>query len=319
MESKEQVGQEELREYSQEDIAAMLGEVAGVDESPDDAGRDEAANSESIPEQDVEGDQSGQEDDTKANEEQPQVSIATKSGKGSIPYRVLDEERKENAELRRKIEELEKRTVYQAEVPGDYGEKLAEFDQQLATLGKQFEDGEIVEWDEFLAKQKEILQQRSALERSAVKAEISREMTEQQNRDAWLGTVAQFVGETRDGVDYARDEGKRSDLDRYVKLFASDQDNSDQSYQWFLDTAHAAVMAKHGMVKSAPHEDKGLEVKEPVVKKEVAKAPFNSLSEIPGGTPPAKDELEQLGELSGAVLRNKFLKDPSLIDKYLLG
>lgn len=314
MEPKEQVGQEELKEYSQEDIAAMLGEVEGQDEAPDDAGKGEAASSESIPEQDVEGDQSGQGDDTAANEEQPQVSIATKSGKGSIPYRVLDEERKENAELRRKIEELEKRTVYQAEVPGDYGEKLAELDQQLATLGKQFEEGDIVEWDEFLAKQKEILQQRSALERSAVKAEISREMTEQQNRDAWLGTVAQFVKATRDGIDYASDEGKRSDLDRYVKLFASDQDNSDQSYQWFLDTAHAAVMAKHGMVRYSPHEDK-----KPVAEKEVAKAPFNSLSDIPGGTPPAKDELEQLGELSGAVLRNKFLKDPSLIDKYLLG
>lgn len=318
MEPKEQVGQEELKEYSQEDVAAMLGEVEVKAETPDDAGKDESDNSESNPEQDVEGDQSGQEDDTKANEEQPQVSIATKSGKGSIPYRVLDEERKENAELRRKIEELEKRTVYQADVPGDYGEKLAEFDQQLATLGKQFEDGDIVEWDEFLAKQKEILQQRSALERSAVKAEISREMTEQQNREAWLGTVAQFVGVIQDGIDYASDEGKRSDLDRYVKLFASDQDNSDQSYRWFLDTAHAAVMAKHGMVKT-PHEDKGLEAKEPVVKKEVAKAPFNSLSDIAGGTPPAKDELEQLGELSGAVLRNKFLKDPSLIDKYLLG
>lgn len=260
--------------------------------------------------------------ETEKEEEQQVVSeddgepyIETKNGKGKIPYKVLADLRSEMAELK---SQLSKTKPYQAEIPENYDATLSAVSQEMDDLKKKFEDGDI-EWEDFTAQQKELFARQSHLERVALKAEIAREMTEQNARQRWESSVDNFTGKPQDGIDYVNDEAMRNDLDLFVKVLGNDPSNADKDFDWFLKTAHVAVMAKNG--KAAAHV-KGNE-RQGVVKGQKneqdaeERAPFNSLSDIPGGAPPAKSELEQLGELSGAAITSRFLKNPAEIDKYL--
>lgn len=235
------------------------------------------------------------------------------------------------AKLRTKAESMErevqrlaeenKRLVerqYVAELPADHAQKVLEVDAQLAELGGKFQNGEI-QWEEYQSQLREASQLREGLVATSLKADISREMREQAAKEqeavmskSWEETVANFIAAKPDSLDYAADEAKSRSLNTYVKALGADPDNNGQPMDWFLQEAHALVKAKHGLANSQATTSavsKPSEVKQSV--------PFHTLSDVPGGMLPAKNEIEAMQQLSGAALVNRFMNDPSKIDDYL--
>lgn len=252
---------------------------------------------------------------------EPGDFIEAKNGKAKIPYKVLEETRAELANLKEELARVREQggrgTIYKAELTPEHMEQLAAVEGELSGLRQQFEDGDL-EWEDYQEKLTDAIGRRDTLNRQVLKAEIAAEISQQSAEQEWRDTVDSFLGTERNGIDYTKDDAKRSDLDMFVKVLGQDPGNADKDYDWFLNTAHAAVMAKHGVVMSGGQQqqqqrqngsgDAGEQQRKPA---------FISLSDIPGGSPPAKNELEQLGELSTASIANKFLNDPAAIDKYL--
>ena len=102
-------------------------------------------------------------------------------------------------------------------------------------------------------------------------------------------------------MDYAADEAKRNSLNTYVKALAVDPDNEGKPMVWYLQEAHALVKAKHGVatISQAPADVKQADPAKPT-------SPINTLSDLPGGLTPAKNEIEALEQVSGAALTNRF-------------
>lgn len=215
---------------------------------------------------------------------------------------------------------------YVSELPADHAQKVAEVDAKLAEIGAKFQEGTLT-FDEFQEGQRKATAEREQLLAVSIKAQISKEMQEQQEKEAaeraaaeteknaktWQETVDGFITSKPDSVDYATDEAKQKDLNTYVKALAADADNSDKPMDWFLKEAHALVKSKHGIAVSAPAKKE--EPETPAKPGNVI--PFHTLSDVPGGVPPAKSEIEQLDQVSGAALSNRFLNDPAQIDKLL--
>ena len=255
--------------------------------------------------------------DSKEPSEEP-AFVEAKNGKAKIPYKVLEDTRAEVASLKDELARMREqsgRTIYQAEITPEHKEQLTAVEGELSGLHRKFEDGDL-EWEEYQTQLNDAIGRRDILSRQVLKAEISAEISQQSAKQAWDDTVSTFMSKAQSGIDYSQDEAKRNDLDMFIKLLGNDPSNAEKTYDWFLDTAHTAVMAKHGVVPSAAKQDQR-QVEKTAPDEQVKKPPFNSLSDIPGGSPPAKNEMEQLGDLSTAAIANKFLKDPAAIDKYL--
>lgn len=232
------------------------------------------------------------------------------------------------AKLRTKAESLEREVQkladenkrlaerqYVAELPEGHAERVKEVDSQLVSLGAKFTDG-VIDWEEYQVQLQAAQQLREGLVAASLKAEISREMREQAEAEkqadmskSWEDTVASFIQAKPDSVDYAADETRAKDLNTYVKALGADADNNDKPMEWFLQEAHALVKSKH-RIATAPQ---AVEVKPQAP----VSMPFHTLSEVPGGSVPARSESEHLKQMSGAALTNLFLKDPSKIDEYL--
>lgn len=248
--------------------------------------------------------------------------IEAKNGKAKIPYKVLEETRAELANLKEELARVREQggrgTIYQAELTPEHREQIAAVEGEMSGLRQQFEDGDLG-WEDYQEKLTDAIGRRDTLNRQVLKAEIAAEISQQSAEQEWRNTVDSFLVTERNGIDYTKDEAKRNDLDMFVKVLGQDPGNADKDYDWFLNTAHAAVMAKHGVVMNGGQQNQQQQRQNVSgdTGEQQRKPAFNSLSDIPGGSPPAKNEMEQLGELSTASIANKFLNDPAAIDKYL--
>jgi len=212
-------------------------------------------------------------------------------------------------ENRRIAAENERLLAEHAAKQPDVKALVEEVDTKLTELADMFQDGDIT-WEDYQTQLKEANAQRAALIEEAAKAnarqEITKEQREREQLEAqekvsndWKKLSNDFISAPRDEIDYTKDEAKFGTLNTIVKALAKDPDNADKDQQWYLDTAHAAVLAKFGMPAAKPGTSKD----EPKPKEA---APFNSVGEIPGGIAPARNEVEQLDQLSGAALTNRF-------------
>lgn len=248
--------------------------------------------------------------------EEEGVFVETKSGKGRIPYKELAETRERLSEANKKIEQLERRS-YKADVPEDFQSQMEAVSAERKDLKGQFENGDL-SFEEYEEKVQAIIERREELLKASVKAEISQEMRQQQAVETWEQTVNNFLDTPVDGIDYRADQAKFDALDRYVKILAADPENNDKDQKWFLAEAHAIVKVRSGSI-DVSNKQKSPQNPPPAKADgdEEARPAFQTLSDIPGGTPPAKDLAEQIGELSGAALTNRFMNDPESIEKYL--
>ena len=217
----------------------------------------------------------------------------------------LEQDVKRLAEENKRLTERQ----YIVDLPGDHAQKVAEVDAELAAIGAKFNDGDM-EWADYQAQLREASQRRDVLVAAALKAEISQEMREQAARSAeeatkktWDQTVESFISAKPDAVDYAADEAKQRDLNTYVKALAADPDNNDKNFEWFLQEAHGLVKSKHRIAATTPAPSQDEKPVDPVT----PASPIHTLSDLPGGLTPAKSEIEQFDQVSGAAVTNRFM------------
>lgn len=272
----------------------------------------------STPEGSPEGEQVVEDSATSGapEEEEQQGGVAMKSGKGTIPYAVLKETRDELAETKRKLDALQPKP-YQAVVPENHAEMMAQAHAEQSGLAKKFEDGDI-DWEEYQSQLGVLTSQKEALLAARIKSEISTEMQEQIAQEAgkfaqaeWDQVCSEFLASKIDGVDYTADKALLDELDANVKMFANNPAYAGKGDQWCLAKAHREVLENHGLASGAK--------KQPATDADPGpqRPPIFSLSDIPGGSLPAGNEIEQATALSGAALTNRFINDPSQIDKML--
>jgi len=171
------------------------------------------------------------------------------------------------AKLRTKLEAQERETQrlaeenkrlaarqYVAELPEDHAEKVAAVDAMIAEIGSKFQEGEIT-FEEMQSQTRAANTDRELLLAASIKAQISKEMQEQREKEAeeqaalsredaiklWEEKQAEFISSKPDSVDYDTDEAKRNSLNTYVKALAADPDNDSKPMEWFLTEAHALV------------------------------------------------------------------------------
>ena len=254
--------------------------------------------------------------------------ITMKSGKGIIPYGVLKGTREELAEAKRRLEALESKS-YQSVVPENFADLTAQAAGKMQELIRQFDDAEISA-EEFQAQLNILTTEKEFLLAARIKAEISEEMRAQAMQDAaresevsWQNTVNEFFKEKPDGIDYASDPAKFSELDAAIKMFAANPANQTKDHQWFLDKAHREVLENNGIQVQQKTTTPPVDKKPAPISPsgdDTGKSPIFSLSDIPGGmVPDGGSEIEQAAALSGPALTNRFLNDPAQIDKMLAG
>lgn len=220
--------------------------------------------------------------------------------------------------LREENKRLASRGVFEATLPEDHAQRMVEVDGEISNLGNQFQNGDIT-WEEHQRLMREVSAKRDELLDHARMVKISQEMKRQSeqkqaedNQKSWSETVDSFIKTKPDGIDYAADEAKNRDLDIFVKALAAHPDNGDKDFKWFITEAHRLVKGKHG-IAGAPASEKNNENSDQTSND----MPFNTLSDLPGGSLAARNEVEQIADISGAALANKFMNDPSKIDQYL--
>lgn len=250
-------------------------------------------------------------------------AIAMKSGKGTIPYAVLKETRDELARTKQLLDQIKRAPIETAstELSENHASQLSDIGNGFAELGKKFESGDI-DWDEYQSQMVDLQNRKDALIREEMRVqaaqEIAQKMQEQSQEaamSAWKETVNNFLGAPRDGIDYHADQKMYDELDAMVRALGNDPANNDKDYQWFLDTAHAIVMVKHGRQAASQEQPPDQQKKHQA--RTTATPPFTTLSDLPGGEIPNREGIEQVSQLSGEALTNRFINDPSQIDKVL--
>lgn len=296
--------------------AFAKGSIEQITEMALKAQADEAGETAGDGKQDVSA-SSGQTDEQNGEQQAPGAEAKGESDKEINFAKLRTKTSSLEQEVARLAEENKRLASrqYVAELPADHAQKVAELDARLADVGTKFQEGSLT-WDDYQGQLKAGNAEREALLAASIKAQISEEMREQQEKEAaeqaaaaeeatqktWEQTVDGFISSKPDSVDYTTDEAKRKDLNTYVKALGSDPDNNDKSMEWFLQEAHVLVKAKHGIAASA----KPTTVAK-VPGEETQTSPIRTLSDMPGGLTPAKNDVEQLDSVSGQALTNRFM------------
>lgn len=215
---------------------------------------------------------------------------------------------------------------YKAELPANYKETLAELAANEAALKQKFKDGEI-EFDEFEEARAVIFEERSRLEKSAWKAEISQEMNAQTAEQQWETTVNGYLNSVKTEIDYLKDAEKAADFDQFVKVLAANPANQDKSMEWFLQEGHRRVKVLHG-IESAPvkgdKQDTTTQKDDKAGKPNSRKPPLDAapknLSQVPGSDGPGdvQDEFSDIDRLEGEAFEAALAKlTPAQRERYL--
>ncbi|WP_275272300.1 hypothetical protein [Limnobacter sp. P1] len=215
---------------------------------------------------------------------------------------------------------------YKAELPANYNETLVKLSADEAALKQRFKDGEI-EFDEFEEARAVIFEERSRLEKSAWKAEISQEMNAQTAEQQWESTVNGYLNSVKTEIDYLKDVEKAADFDQFVKVLAANPANQDKSMEWFLQEGHRRVKVLHG-IESAPVKDdkqdtttqKDDKAGKPNPRKPPLDAAPKNLSQVPGSDGPGdvQDEFSDIDRLEGEAFEAALAKlTPAQRERYL--
>lgn len=263
----------EDNEYSPEELAAMKG-IAGDDD--EDEGDDEGGDS---------GDEPA-------------------AAESAAPVEKKVEPVAEAPAAEEEPPAAEFKPRYKAELPADFSDQVSALNNDMAELANQLRAGEI-EFDEYNAKQGELLAKRDELNAVKLKADIAADMGAQTVEQEWNYTVDRFIkAEAKaGGINYATDKDKQNDLDLFVKALAANESNANKSMEWFLTEAHKRVKAMHGLGEAEKKEEK------PNRTTPVKTIP-KTLAQVPGGDGPGdvSDEFANLDGLEGLALEDALAK-----------
>lgn len=212
----------------------------------------------------------------------------------------------------------DKPLVYEASLPEDFDQQREALKAERADLKQKYKDGEI-DFDEYEDARESLAEREKELDREAVKAEISRDMSAQNAQREWAKAVNNYLDESaRTGLDFRKDDAKREELDLYVRTLAANPANADKSGEWFLRTAGLMVRAQHGI--AAPKQGAG--------EKAVAgrKPPVDqipqTLANVPGGDDASESSsrFAELDKLDGLDLERALARmSPEERNEYLRG
>lgn len=161
-----------------------------------------------------------------------------------------------------------------AQAPDDADEQLQAIATQKDELVAKFDDGELTA-KEYQQELDKLARQEREIEQAQFKAQLAQEMSEQQQRNAWLATVNAFLDEN---PAYRQNPLMYKTLDLSVRELAAQEENQGLSGQEILAKAHAQITEQFGL--AAPKaEDKG--------KPKKSRKPINappSLAHVPAAT-----------------------------------
>ena len=269
----------EDNEYSPEELAAMKGIAGDGDEDED------------------------EDDETVAAAEETTTPATEKKSEPEVVIPATEEE----------PPAAEFKPRYKAELPADFADQVSALNNDMAALANQLRAGEI-EFDEYNAKQGELLAKRDELNAVKLKADIAADMGAQTVEQEWAYTVDRFIkAESKaGGINYATDKDKQNDLDLFVKALAANESNANKSMEWFLTEAHKRVKAMHGLGEVEKKEEK------PNRTTPVKTIP-KTLAQVPGGDGPGdvSDEFANLDGLEGLALEDALAKmSPAQRERY---
>lgn len=201
--------------------------------------------------------------------------------------------------------------AYHAELPADFDAKMQAVDAAEKELAEKFEEGDI-DPAEYVRETKRIMSERSRLDKMQLKAELSAEMAQQAALRDWERQVNTFLAEKKaEGVDYLGNTALGVELDATIKALAANPSYMDKPGEWFLKTAHHAVIAANGLQANranpvAPASRKPATDKLPA-----------TLAHIPG-TDGGSDEFADIDKLDGLEYEAALRKmSPAQREKYL--
>lgn len=229
------------------------------------------------------------------------------------------------------------RPRYQVQLPEDFQQRVQALDDQEAELAKKFKAGDI-EAEDFMAENKRIAKERRALDKIETKHEIAEEFNAQSAAQEWESAANRFMRKVRveEGIDYRSGE-MSADFDSMIKALAANPKHQDKSYQFFLEQAHKATKALHGIADKKPaatsHQDGAdkkpaaaagkpapkADGKPPARKPPVDQIP-KTLAPVPGGDGPGdvEDEFAHLDALDGLEFETALANmSPAQRERYL--
>lgn len=164
-------------------------------------------------------------------------------------------------------------------VPQYHAEPVADYENKIAALDKQFEEGEI--------EPAEYNKSRDSMVRAQIKAEISAEQNAQIEAQLWQREIADFMD---DHKEYQTSKLRHAALDVAVKDLAANEANNDKPGRWFLREAHKLVQAEFGGQQKAEGKNEG--------DKQEGKPRKPDLSVVPKtlGSVPSADKGDAAGE-----------------------
>jgi hypothetical protein len=197
--------------------------------------------------------------------------------------------------------------AFKATLPDDFEDQKKAAADKLTDLRAKFKAGEL-DLDEYEAERATVDEDLRKLDRMALKAEISQDMTAQSAEAQWRAAIdRQFKAAAAPeggGIDYSADADKAADLDTFVKRLAAVEANADKSMDWFLAEAHKRVLALHDIKpagKAAPASAPAAQPKKGAQDRTPPTAPA-SLATVPGADGPGdvgNEEFAQLDSLDG--------------------
>lgn len=215
--------------------------------------------------------------------------------------------------------------VHVSPLPADFDAKVEGVKTELAALRQKFKDGDL-DIDQYETEKSKLEEQRRELDLVKVRHDLARDQADQGERTAWAtGVNNLYKAATKDGVDYAADEGKRADLDAMLKTLATRQENADKPMGWFLREAHRRVLALHDIRPAAGNAPAPAPAAAAPTTQRRAPPPVSaaqpSLAQVPGGNGPGDDgtsEYQHLDALEGDALEDALARmSPRDRDRYL--
>lgn len=220
------------------------------------------------------------------------------------------------------LETAKLRVALRAVLPEDYQAQLDAVDAQESELATKFKAGDI-EAEDFLAENKRIAKERSALDAVRIKAEMAADINTQTAEQEWQWNVSRFLRQVKkgEGIDYATDKDMGADFDAFVKALAANPKNNNREYEWFLSEAHKRTKVLHGIEDKKPAapagDGKPAEVKG---RKPATETLPKTLAHVPGGEGPGDvgDEFANLDALDGLEYETALAKmTPAQRERYL--
>jgi len=207
-----------------------------------------------------------------------------------------------------------------AELPEGYEQKLADIETRRGDLDTKFDDGDL-DTQEYRQALKSLEKEESAIQQQVFKAQLAQEMRENQERQAWIDTVTEFLD---DNPAYREKDVLYTALDAKVKAIANSEEGAKLTGRQILRKAHQDISEQLGLSQEkAQAKKEGDKPAKPVKQAKKRDVP-PTLGKVPAADMTDTSEggqFAKLDKLSGLELEKELSRlsrtNPRLVDEYM--